>query len=156
MAKNDDMFGEYLSYLQTIENGVPEVMEKTMNAVLTLIFDEVIRDTPVVTGDLRRNYRKSAPTWNSSKVLHGEVFNLLEYSIYEELGHRQKKRWVPGFWNASGKFVYDPGVKTGMMLKDKWVSGSFRLTTISEKYSKKIPEIYSDVLEEWKRRNDIK
>ena len=79
--------------------------------------------TPTVTSQLKN-------AWDSTKPVGGkiEIFNNTEYAAHVEWGHRQKKRWVPGYWK-DGQFVYDPRAKTGMMLKEKFIEGAKMLHT---------------------------
>lgn len=78
--------------------------------------------TPVKTGDLRNRWELSQ-VFKTTKGYYIQIFNTLEYASYVEDGHRQQVgRFVPGIF-VGGKFVYQKGAKSGMVLKKPWVNG---------------------------------
>lgn len=57
-----------------------------------------------------------------------EVGTNVEYASFVNDGHWLNPRgvdmrWVPGEWQGE-RFIYQPGAKTGMLLKQKWIEGS--------------------------------
>ena len=72
-------------------------------------------------------YRDRVTVLRAEKILvddgSDEIYNNTEYAAHVEWGHRQKKRFVPGYWKGD-RFVYDPSAKTGMMLRPKFIDGA--------------------------------
>ena len=151
----DNMFLDALSEFEKATQVMKEAKMATLTQVARLVRDEAKQSTPVISGDLRRNYYATPAVIVSGEKIRAEAYNAFEMSSYEELGHRQKKRWVPGRWQGN-KFIYDPNSKGGMMLTERWVPGSFRLTTIADKYRKLIPQIYEKQFETLKRKYGVK
>ena len=76
--------------------------------------------TPVDYGRLR-------DSWSSTVTgTTAEIFTNVEYGGYVEFGHRIKPGWVPGSWQGN-HFRYQPGAKTGMLLKGGSVEGRHML-----------------------------
>ncbi|MGG3801789.1 HK97 gp10 family phage protein [Metabacillus fastidiosus] len=93
---------------------------------LELIQDEIIRTETVDTRRLLNSFDRgdSDNVWSiTSRGLSLEIGTNLNYAIYANDGHFQKKRWVPGRWRGD-RFEYDPSANTGMMLQEKWIEGS--------------------------------
>lgn len=104
--------------LADIAQRLPEERDRFLKVEAELMKGRAKLNTPAVSGLLRN-------AWNRTQPVAGqiEVYNNTEYAAHVEWGHRQKKRWVPGHWNGD-QFVYEPGAKTGMMLKEKFIEGS--------------------------------
>lgn len=87
------------------------------------------RLTPVKTGDLRNRWELT----DVKKVVNGyeiQIFNSLYYASYIEDGHKQQVgRFVPGVF-INGRFEYQKGAKTGIVLKKPFVNG-FHMCRIS-------------------------
>lgn len=92
--------------------------------------DEVIAAGSVVTGNLVNSLSKGGADnlWDESDGgLTLDVGTSLEYARYVNDGHHTTpagvaERWVPGHWDG-GRFVYEPGARTGMLLRRKWIEG---------------------------------
>lgn len=53
-----------------------------------------------------------------------EVGTNVEYAWWVENGHKQQPgRFIPGSFDAQGRFVYEKGAKTGIVLKASMVKG---------------------------------
>lgn len=98
---------------------------------LRVVQDEIIRKKVVDTRLLLNSFEKGGED-NIWKVSDGgltlEVGTNVEYGEYANDGHwtnkkGQKSRFVPGQWQG-GRFIYQKGAKTGMVLMQKWVEGS--------------------------------
>lgn len=98
--------------------------------------------TPVDTGNLRMAWTRTQPAGSSIKV-----YNDTEYSLDVEYGHRQRRRWVPGYWKGN-RFVYDSAAKTGMMLKEKFIPGAKMLHKGMEDFKGNFKDDISEVLED--------
>ena len=80
----------------------------------------------------------------------------MEYASYVNKGHYLNPkgvntRFVPGYWKGD-RFIYDPGAKTGMMLKQKFIEGSHYFDHAIEDIEKKIPTFMNARVEEWSKR----
>lgn len=101
--------------------------------------------TPVQTGNLRNKWELSGVFMISKDVLGVVIFNPVEYASWVEDGHMQRARWVPGTWKGKGdrsKFIYIPGAKTGMLLRDKWIPGQHMARVSIAKVQMEIPARY--------------
>ena len=113
-----DGLDEFERKMLDIAEKFPEARDKFLKQEAELIKSRAKMNTPVDTGRLRNTWERTQPA-NCSI----EVYNNAEYAAHVEYGHRQKKRWVPGYWKG-GHFIYDPGAKTGMMLKERFIDGA--------------------------------
>jgi hypothetical protein len=136
MAKgSDNVFNDILRDMKGLEIDLHEATGEAMRFTAKESVKEMVKNSPVVTGDLRKGYTVGEMTATKGKR-SVDIHNNTSYALYEEEGHRQVKRWIPGRWQGN-KFTYDPTEKkSGMMLKRKWVKGSFRMRTTLSKYSK--------------------
>lgn len=97
---------------------------------LAIVQDVIIAEQIVDTRLLLASFGQGGPgnIWNESNGgLTIEVGSGVEYARWVNDGHHTTpagvgERFVPGRWSG-GRFVYDPGAKTGMLLKRKWVAG---------------------------------
>lgn len=110
------------------------------NKIAEALVSGVVELTPPRSSRLAKSWRQSAAR---KKGNHWEVnvYNTAPYAIYVEVGHLTckpgvKQRWVPGYWDG-GEFIYAPGAKTGMLLKQQWVKGRFMLTRAQKQLDKK-------------------
>lgn len=115
--------GDFKREMQTFLVGIGDEF-------LRIVQDEIIRRKVVDTRLLLHSFTKGADN-NIWKLSNGnltlEVGTNVEYASYVNDGHWTnpkgvKARWVPGSWNGS-KFTYSPGAKTGMLLKQQWITG---------------------------------
>lgn len=111
------------------------------NTIAKELVSDVKKLTPPGSGHLKKRWQQSAAR---KKGNHWEVnvYNTAPYAIYVEVGHLTckpgvKQRWVPGYWKESKEFVYVPGAKTGMLLKQQWVKGRFMLARAQKQLDKK-------------------
>lgn len=67
------------------------------NTIAETLVSDVKKNTPVVTGNLRRSWQQSAVT-KSGAHWAVTVYNTADYAIYVEYGHRTRnhKSWVEG------------------------------------------------------------
>ena len=135
MAKKS-IFDSILESLEGFEEEADAVIEESLRWTARAAVTDLKKYAPTVTGQLKNNYvvGQYYEGFGSHAI---NVDNDTEHAIYEEYGHRQEKRWIPGRWE-NGRFIYDPTAKTGMMLTRKWISGSFRLTNTVEKYEEDV------------------
>lgn len=97
---------------------------------LRIVQDEIIRKKVMDTRLLLSSFHMadSSGIWEISEGgLTITVGTNIEYAKYVNDGHwtcekGEKMRFVPGNWEGD-RFIYTPGAKTGMMLKQKFVKG---------------------------------
>lgn len=126
-----DDFGRKLT---DIAARFPAERDKFLRQEAELIKGRAKRNTPTITSQLKNAWDRTQST--GGRV---EVYNNTEYAAHVEWGHRQKKRFVPGYWKGD-QFVYDPSAKTGMVLKEKFVDGSKMLHKAMEETEDNIRE----------------
>lgn len=80
------------------------------------------------------------------------VGSSLDYAAYVNFGHRQQPgRFIPGIWEGK-HFRYQPGARTGMVLKAERVAPSNYFTEAEEKMQERFPEIVQKSAEQFFRR----
>ena len=80
-----------------------------------------------------------------------EVGSNVPYADWVNTGHWQRPgRFVPGHW-AGDKFIYEPGAKTGMVLKASWVEGSHYFDTAYDGFAGEFEAEIGKKIEEWLR-----
>lgn len=93
---------------------------------LRIVEDQIIAQRVMVTTNLLQSFHKGGPgnVWDLDMGgLMLEVGTNVEYAEWVENGHKQKPgRFIPGSF-SNGKFIYEPGAKTGMVLKASVVEG---------------------------------
>lgn len=114
-AAHDDFHKE----LETYIDGIGEEF-------LRVAQEEIIRRNVMDSRNLLNSFSKGAEgnIWDANAgALTIEVGTNVYYAPYVEYGHSQQPgRFVPGAWSG-GSFVYQPGAKTGMVLKASFVPG---------------------------------
>ena len=89
-----------------------------------------------------------------------EVGTNVEYASYVNDGHWLNPkgvdtRWVPGHWTGppgdkDARFIYEPGAKTGMLLKQDWIKGShFFDDAVRHMETDVIPKAMEEKMQEW-------
>ena len=107
-----------------------------------------------VRGDRPVAKRGDGNVWEvSDGGLSLEVGTNVEYAAYVNDGHWTNpkgvdRRFAPGTWEGD-RFVYDPGAKTGMVLKQKWVEGAHYFDSAVRIFEKMFPDILEAKLQEW-------
>lgn len=111
--------------------------------------------TPVDTGALRNAWELSGVIRKGDELMI-IIFNPMLYASHVEDGHRQKRRFVPGYWKNK-RFVYTPyygkgpmpkgtgpqGGGGGMMLKNRWVPGHHMARIAITKIERELPARYN-------------
>ena len=105
-------------------------LEGLGNEFLRVLEDEIVRREVMDTRLLLNSFHKGSEdgVWTlSDDGLTLEVGTNVAYAGYVNDGHwtaekGERGRWVPGHWEGD-RFIYEPGAKTGMYLKQQWVPG---------------------------------
>lgn len=138
------------------KNEIKKFTEELGEEFLRIVEDEIIRLEVVDTRLLLNSFKKGGQDniWSiEDNGFSVEVGTNVEYASYVNDGHWTntkgvKMRWIPGTWNGD-RFVYTPGAKTGMLLKQKWIPGSHYFDSALNIMEKMIPQILEEKLAEW-------
>lgn len=129
MATSHFDFREFQRMLKSFNDAVDDnIIEQFIRDFLIEMAERANRKikmrTPVVNGDLRRNWMVS-DILKEGNIYKIEIFNNTEYAIYVEYGHRQEVgRYVP----AIGKKLVKP-----------WVEGRFMMTISMKEIERELP-----------------
>lgn len=140
-AANGDLKKELLVFL----DGVGFEM-------LRIIEDEIIRLQAVDTRLLLNSFHKGSAD-NVFELDEGdltlEIGTNVKYAKWVNDGHKQKPgRFIPGVW-SNGKFRYQPGAKTGMVLKANYVEGKHYMENSIKIMQKMFPKLVEAKLAQW-------
>ena len=126
---------------------------------LSYVQDFIIQAGSVDTRLLLNSFQKSG---------EGSVFIAQEGSLQIEVGTNVKyasfvndghwlnpkgvdMRWVPGEWQGE-RFIYQPGAKTGMLLKQKWIEGSHYFDDAIRLMERMAPQFMERKMQQWLKR----
>jgi hypothetical protein len=106
---------------EVIRNIVEVVGETLLNHVIDEIDRQGLIDTGTMWNSFTRGGEENIWEWDIDRnAITLEVGSNLPYARYLNDGYTMnKKHFVPGYWNGSGKFVYDPGSKSGFMARPR-------------------------------------
>lgn len=131
-------------------------MEGLGEEFLRILQDEIVRLKVVDTSLLLNSFSKGAGdnVWvMSGDGLTLEVGTNVKYAKFVNDGHWTNPkgvqvRFVPGTWNGS-HFEYQPGVKTGMVLKMHWVEGTHYWESALRILEKMYPKLLDAKVQQW-------
>ncbi len=116
----------------------------------------LIKNTPVDFGNLQMGWKTSE---NYSYMVERKdnqfevtLINRTLYALWVNDGHKQRPgRFIPGYWEDSRHFRYDPNCSGGMVLKQPWVKGRFFVETsfVQLESSTQIEKIVYKHLQKW-------
>lgn len=141
--------GDLRKELETFLDGIG-------NEFLRILQDEIVRRQVMDSRLLLASFEKGADqnVWEiSDGGLTLEVGTNVEYAGYVNDGHWTnskgvERRFVPGHWEGE-RFIYEPGAKTGMMLKQQWVEGAHYFDSALRILDRIFPELLERKLQEW-------
>lgn len=141
--------GDFKKELETFLDGIG-------NEFLRIVEDEIVRLKVMDTRQLLSSFHKGAEenVWKIEDAgLTLEVGSSTNYAGYVNDGHwtnpkDRTMRFVPGHWEGD-KFIYDPGAKGGMVLKQHWVEGKHYFDSALRIINKMLPELLDAKLEQW-------
>lgn len=156
-----DAFTPFIQRLRQAASGdfkkeLETFMEGLGTEFLRVVEDEIIRRKVMDTRLLLASFHEGGDgnVWEvSDGGLSLEVGTNVEYAAYVNDGHWTNpkgvsRRFVPGTWEGD-RFVYDPGAKTGMVLKQHWVEGSHYFDSAVRIFEKMFPDILEAKLQDW-------
>lgn len=123
---------------------------------LRIVEDEIVRREVMDTRLLLSGFHKGSGdgVWELDEGgLTLEVGTNVSYAAYVNDGHwtnkkGQESRFVPGRWSGD-RFVYEPGAKTGMILKQKWVEGAHYWESAIRILERIYPKLLEAKLQDW-------
>lgn len=127
------------------------------------IYNQIIDRNIIDEGDLLQSFYKGEKDniWiESDSGLTIEVGSSNKYGVAVNNGHKTvspKKasiklkngeiaRWIPGTWSGD-KFIYKPGAKTGMLLKQQWIEAQPFFTSVERHASENFKNLLSEELD---------
>lgn len=131
-------------------------LEGLGNEFLRILQDEIIRRKVMDSRQLLASFEKGSEgnVWSiEDGGLTLEIGTSVNYASYVNDGHWTnpkgvKQRFVPGYWKGD-RFIYDPGAKGGMVLKQQWVEGKHYWESALRILEKIYPEMLEKKLQEW-------
>lgn len=141
--------GDFKKELETFLDGVG-------NDFLRIVEDEIKRLKVMDSRQLLASFHKGAGEniWKTEEDgLTLEVGSSTEYAGYVNDGHWTNTkgvavRFVPGYWEGD-KFIYDPGAKGGMVLKQHWVEGKHYFDSALRIIDRMLPNLLEAKLQQW-------
>jgi len=123
---------------------------------LRILGDEIIRRNTTDTRLLLASFQKGGDgnVWEMNEGgLSVVVGTNVTYAAFVNDGHwtnpkGTEVRFVPGTWQGD-RFVYEPGAKTGMVLKQKWVEGSHYWESALRILEQMCPDILETKMQDW-------
>ena len=124
---------------------------------LRILQDEIVRRNVLDYRLLLHSFQKGdgENVWTlDENGLTLEVGTNVEYAKFVNDGHWTnpkgvKCRFVPGYWQGDGRFVYDPSAKGGMVLKQHWVEGKHYWESALRILDKMLPDLLDAKLQDW-------
>lgn len=123
---------------------------------LSHVQDAIIRAESVDTRLLLNSFQKGEKGnvfIAQEGALQIEVGTNVEYASFVNDGHWLNPkgvdmRWVPGEWQGE-RFIYQPGAKTGMLLKQKWIEGSHYFDDAIRLMERMAPQFMERKMQQW-------
>jgi hypothetical protein len=139
-----------------LKKEMQKFMEGIGNDFLKIVEDEIIRLNVMDYRLLLHSFQKGDMNnvWTvTENGLTLEVGTNVKYASYVNDGHWTNKkgqtmRWVPGTWNGD-RFIYTPGAKTGMLLKQKWIEGKHYFDSAIRIIERIVPGLLERKMEQW-------
>ena len=131
-------------------------LEGLGNEFLRILEDEIVRREVVDTRLLLNSFHKGSEdgVWEMNDGdLTLEVGTTINYAGYVNDGHWTAEkgkagRWIPGRWQGD-RFIYEPGAKTGMYLKQQWVPGKHYWESALRILEAIYPKLIEEKLQDW-------
>ena len=118
--------------LKAMLDDISEIDKRVLNKAVNVGLADAKRNTPVVTGFMRRSWA-ATPTKKTASGAEKSLINTADYSSYVNYGHR--------IVNRSGETV-------------GWVPGKFILEKAVGKVEKEIARLFEEEVERVNRKHD--
>ena len=125
--------------------------------MLRVIEDEIIRLKAVDTRLLLNSFHRGDND-NIYELDEGDlkltIGTNVEYAAFVNDGHWAnpqgiESRFVPGYWTGDGKFHYQKGASTGMVLKQQYIEGRHYFEHSIYIMEKMFPKLVEAKLDQW-------
>lgn len=160
-------FGEYSSFFARLRKAAGGDLQKEFGRFLEgmgleflrIVEDEIIRRHVMDTRLLLASFQPGgdAGVWKLNEGdLSLEIGTDVSYAAFVNDGHWTnpkgvETRFIPGEWSGD-RFIYQPGAKTGMVLKQKWVEGAHYWESGLRILEKMYPALLEAKLQDWINR----
>lgn len=165
MATTIDIdLGEFREFFQTLSKAANGDFKRELetfldgigNEFLRIVEDEIVRLKVIDTRQLLASFHKGAGdnVWRiEDDGMTLEVGSSLNYAGFVNDGHWTNKkgvakRFVPGYWQGD-KFIYEPGAKSGMVLKQHWVEGKHYFDSALRIMDRMLPNFLDEKIQQW-------
>ena len=130
--RNKAAIDKFRKELKAMLDDISEIDKRVLNKAVSVGLADAKRNTPVVTGFMRRSWAAS-PTKKTGNGAEKELYNTASYAPYVNYGHR--------IVNRSGKTV-------------GWVPGQFMLEKAVNKVDKALESEFKKEVERVSRKHD--
>ena len=130
--RNKAFIDKYRKELRAMLDDISEIDKRVLNKAVNIGLADAKRNTPVVTGFMRRSWAAS-PTKKTGNGAEKELYNTASYAPYVNYGHR--------IMNRSGKIV-------------GWVPGQFMLEKAVNKVDKALESEFKKEVERVNKKHD--
>jgi len=130
--RNKAAIDKFRKELKAMLDDISEIDKRVLNKAVSVGLADAKRNTPVVTGFMRRSWAAS-PTKKTGNGAEKELYNTASYAPYVNYGHR--------IVNRSGETV-------------GWVPGKFILEKAVSKVEKQLVEEFRKEVERVNRKHD--
>lgn len=154
-------YEEFFSLIRSAAKGdfkaeLGTFLEGLGNEFLRVLEDEIIRREVVDTRLLLNSFHKGSGdgVWEfNADGLVLEVGTSIDYAGHVNDGHWTAEkgadgRWIPGRWDGD-RFIYEPGAKTGMYLKQQWIPGKHYWESALRILNEMYPSLLENKLQQW-------
>lgn len=136
---------------------IAEFMDGIGFEMLRVIEDEIIRLQAVDKRQLLNSFHKGSSEGIyelNEGDLTLEIGTNVEYAQFVNDGHWANPqgiewRFVPGYWTGNGKFRYQKGAKTGMVLHQQYISGRHYMEHSIKIMEKMFPKMLEAKVNDW-------
>jgi len=131
--RNKAFIDKYRKELKAMLGDISQIDVRCLNKAVNVGLADAKRNTPVVTGFMRRSWAVS-PTRKKASGVEKEIFNTADYASYVNYGHRvvNRKGETVGF--VKGRFI----LEKAMNKVDKQLVKEFKkeVERVSKKHDK--------------------
>lgn len=163
-AKIEFDFSEFRAFVERLKQAgagdfkkaLPLFLKSLGYDFLRVVQEEIMRRKVIDTRLLLESFHigNSENLWELDEDgLTLEVGSILNYAAYANDGHWTNPegvdvRFVPGHWQGA-RFIYEPGAKTGMILRQKWIEGAHYWEGAIKIIEKMMPELLDSLVQKW-------
>lgn len=108
--RNKAFIDKFRKELQAMLDDISEIDKRVLNKAVSVGMADAKRNTPVVTGFMRKNWRAAPAVKSKSGEVKKTLVNTADYASYVNYGHRivNKKGETVGF--VKGQFILEKAV----------------------------------------------